>query len=501
MSYKVYEELKDHMKKVALYDTILSLLDWDEKVMMPAKAAEYRSDQLSLLAGLQHEQLTDPKIPDLLEKAEEETKSLDPESPEKTNIREWKRLFDRASKLPTSLVQEKSKIQSAAHQAWLQARKENTFTTLQPNLEKMFAISRQIADCYGYESNPYDALIEEYEQGITCAEVLSIFSDFKEKLVPLVQRVADSNNKPDISFLQRNYPFELQILFVKDVVSRFGYDFERGRLDGTEHPFCTTLGPNDTRITTRRSAENFGSNFYSVLHEAGHGMYEQNLDTEHFGTPRGTYTSLGIHESQSRMWENLVGRSSTFWEYWYPKAKQTFNALEDVNQVDFYRAVNAFAPSLIRTEADELTYNIHVFIRTEIEIALLNDDLKVSDIPEIWNQKYKEYLGVDVPDDLNGCLQDIHWSYGLIGYFPTYTLGNLYAAQLFAKAEKDLGGNLLSLFSEGKFTPLLHWLRKNVHLHGQTYLARDLIKKATGEPLNPSYLVNYLTKKVDTIYG
>jgi carboxypeptidase Taq len=348
---------------------------------------------------------------------------------------------------------------------------------------------------------PYDALLDEYEPGATTAEVTRVFAELRRQLVPLVSAIAASGCRPKHEILEREYPPERQREFGLAAAAAIGFDFNAGRLDPTTHPFCSGLGPGDCRITTRYNPCHFSESFFGILHEAGHGLYEQGLDPAHYGTPAGTFASLGIHESQSRLWENQVGRGRPFWEYFYPKAQRTFpEALGDVGLDEFVFAVNDVRPSFIRVEADEATYNMHIILRFELEQALVAGDLEAADVPAAWNEKFEKSLGLKVPDDRRGCLQDIHWSGGGIGYFPTYTLGNLYAAQLMAGARRDLGDPDAD-FRRGEFGQLKGWLNEKVHRAGRRYGAGELCRRVTGEALWPEPLVSYLRQKYAPLYG
>jgi carboxypeptidase Taq len=348
---------------------------------------------------------------------------------------------------------------------------------------------------------PYDALLDEYEPGAKTKEVEQVLAGLREQLVPLVAEIAASRRRPHLEPLKRHFPIDLQEKFGRQAAAAIGYDFAAGRVDVTDHPFCTTLGPRDVRLTTRYDEHFLPGAFFSTLHEAGHGMYEQGLPAERFGLPTAQAVSLGIHESQSRMWENLVGRSRAFWEHFYPQAQATFgDSLADVRLDDFYFAINDVRPSLIRTESDEATYNLHILVRFELEQALVLDDLRVVDLPAAWREKYRNYLGIEPPTDSDGVLQDVHWSCGSIGYFPTYSLGNLYAAQLFEQAGQELG-DLDAMFRRGEFLPLLEWLRKKIHREGRRYPAAELARRVTGQPLSHDALMRHLRAKFRPLYG
>jgi carboxypeptidase Taq len=478
-----------------------ALLGWDEQTYLPRGGSAYRGDQRALLAGLHHERATDPLVGDLLVDAEGSGVVSDPESPESANVREWRREFDRVAKLPRSLVEELARVTSMAQQEWVEARKANDFAKFRPWLASIVDLKRQEAACLASGGDLYDALLDEYEPGAKGSELAELFESLRRDLVPLVAAIAGSSTGPKPGTLEGEYPLDRQKMFGEMVASTIGFDFDRGRLDTTAHPFCSGIGPGDVRITTRFDPRDFSSAFFGILHEVGHGLYEQGLDPAHQGTPMGEAVSLGVHESQSRLWENAVGRSRSFWEHWLPQARRFFReSLQGAKLDAFHAAINRVEPSLIRVEADEVTYNLHILIRFELERALIGGDLGVDDLPGAWNTKYRDYLGIQPPDDTRGCLQDIHWSAGLIGYFPTYTLGNLYAAQLYQKADADLGG-LESAFARGDFAGLLAWLRDKIHRNGRRYRAANLIRRATGSTLDHQPLVRALKAKYGPIYG
>jgi carboxypeptidase Taq len=468
---------------------------------MPKGGAEHRGNQLALLAGLHHEKVTDPRIGDILAALDGSALVADPESPAAVNVRELHRTYRRATRLPRELVEEKARVTSLAQQEWIVARQQADFARFRPWLEKIVALKRREAECLGYAGHRYDALLDEFEPGATTGQITTLFTSLRRDLVPLVVAIAGASRKPNVAILQREYPLDRQRLFGEMVAAAFGFDFGAGRLDTTAHPFCTGIGPGDCRITTRFQLNDVNSALFGVMHEVGHGLYDQGLDPEHYGTPMGEAVSLGVHESQSRLWENAVGRSRPFWEYFYPVARSFFaSALHDVALDDFLFAVNQVAPSHIRVEADEVTYNLHIMIRFELEQALLSGDLAPADVPEAWNEKTREYLGLTPSHDGEGCLQDIHWSAGLIGYFPTYTLGNVLAAQLFTQANRDLG-DLAPAFARGDFAPLLGWLRERVHRHGQRYLSSQLAERITGAPMDHRPLIDSLRQKYGALYG
>lgn len=498
-----YEALTAELRYIATLNSIGSVLGFDERTVMPAGGAKHRGDQSALIAGMSHERFTAAKVGDLLGKAAEEVKAEDRHSARSANVRETLRRYDRARKLPTALVEEIAKTVTLSEQAWSQARKANDFKAFKPWLEKMYALKRQEIACYGVPAGGerYDAVLEDYEPGERAANLRKVFDGLKAPLIDLVGKIVSSGRQAPLEILTRSYPVESQKQFAQYAAQKIGFDFSSGLLAVSSHPFCSGLGPGDTRMTTRYDPNYFGDAFFGTLHESGHALYDQGLPEDQFGLPAGDAISLGIHESQSRMWENLVGRSRSFWTYFLPKAREAFPvALKDVSEEDWFRAVNDVRPSLIRTESDEATYNLHILIRFELETALLDEQLKTDDLPAAWKEKYGKYLGIDVPTDADGCMQDVHWSAGLIGYFPTYTLGNLYAAQFFAQANKDLG-NLDAYFARGEFSPLLSWLRKHIHSVGQRYTAPELVQKVTGHSLDASHLLTHLKARAAEVYG
>ena len=500
-SKKAYDRLLGLSKEIYLLNSCMSVLDWDQKTYIPKGGVQNRGNQLALLAGMSHQKATSPEIGDLLKQLEGSPLANDPDSFEAANIREIKHSYDKLVKIPKSLVEELTRVTTVAHEVWAEARKKSDFSIFFPYLEKIIKLKHQQAEAVGYEKHPYDALLDDFEPGATIEKVAKVFSDFRQELVDLVKAIANSGKRPDTSILKRDYPVDRQASFGREVASAIGYDFEKGRLDVTVHPFCVGIGPGDVRITTRYNPKHFGQAFFGILHEAGHGIYEQGLDPKRHGTPGGDSVSLGIHESQSRMWENLVGRSKPFWRHFFPNAQKIYpEALGEVRFEDFYFAINEAKPSFIRVEADEVTYNLHILVRFEIEQAFFGGDLLPKDIPDAWNERFKSYFDLVPPDDAQGCLQDVHWSAGYIGYFPTYSLGNLYSAQFFNQAKKELG-NLEEQFARGEFGNLREWLKEKIHRQGQRYRAEKLAQVITGKPLSHRPLMDYLKTKYSELYG
>jgi carboxypeptidase Taq len=496
-----YDALIVELREIGLLASVSSLLGWDERTQLPAKGAEHRGNQSALLARMIHERYTAPKIGDWLSAVENSDLIGHADSDVATNVRETRRGYDRKRKLPASLVEEQAKLEVLAQHAWAEARRKSDFAAFAPWLEKTLVLKKQEANCLGYREHIYDALLEDYEPGCTTAQLRRVFEELRGPLVELIRRIGESGRRAPAEILERDYPAAAQEKLARDAAAIVGFDFQAGRLDVAVHPFCTDIGPGDVRLTTRYDPKYFGDAFFGVMHETGHGLYEQGLPAEHFGLPCGRAVSLGIHESQSRLWENFVGRSRAFWRFFWPKVQSEFApATAGVGEDDWYRAINDVRPSFIRTESDETTYNLHILLRFELEQAMLKGDVGVSDLPEAWNGKMKEYLGVTPPDAARGVLQDVHWSGGGIAYFPTYTLGNLYAAQFFAQARKDLG-DVDAQFARGEFAPLLGWLRKNIHAHGRRYSAGDLVRRVTGESLSAKPLLEHLNRKAGEIYG
>ncbi len=493
-SYEAYDRLRTHSKETAYLASTISVLAWDQRTQIPSKGHPHRVAQLSFLEKILHQRLTDPSIGEWLTAVETTNLVEDPLSVEAVNIRDWRRSYDRATKIPEDLAVELARATAEAQAVWETARPANDWNGFKPHLEHIVALKREEAQALGYEREPYDALLDDYERGETATDLEPVFDRLTRSLVHLLNRLRGSPSGSESLVGGRSYPAADQEGFGKFVAQSLGYEMDAGRLDVSAHPFTTGIGPGDSRITTRYSEDDFGEGFFAIVHEAGHAMYHQGLPLEHWGEPFCRPISLGINESQSRMWENMVARSEAFWRHFFPRAQDLFPSLAAVRMNDFLGAINRVTPDLIRVEADEVTYNLHILMRFELERAIMIGDLSVDDLPSAWNEKTGHYLGLTPPDHATGVMQDVHWSAGAIGYFPTYTLGNLYAAQFFAKANEELG-DLESLFARGEFAPLLEWLRQNIHSQGTRYLPRDLVRTVTGEDLNPQYLIDYLDRK------
>ena len=502
-SRNAYEQLIESTRAVSLLRSTSALLHWDQQTMMPKGGLAYRSKQLTQIETLAHQKFTDPKIGEWIERCEQTPELLaDPLDPKAVNLREWRRLYDRATRLPKTLVEQMSQTASLGRGAWGEARRESNFSHFQPWIEKWVDLLRQQAQCLGWPTGgePWDALAEEYEPGCTAQQIESVFAPLKDRLVNLVGKLTGCSKQPEDRFGSIELPIDQQRRFVKFIAEQIGFDFDRGRLDEALHPFCSSTHCHDVRLTTRFGSGGFPDALASTMHEAGHGIYNQSLPPQHMDTPMGGPVSLGIHESQSRLWENQVGRSRTFWTWCLPRLRHYFGtAVDELDLDSIDNALHRVHPDLIRVEADELTYNLHIMIRFDLERALLNGDLEAREIPGAWNELYAKLLQVKVPDDARGCLQDMHWSAGAMGYFPTYTLGNLYAAQFFEQAQKELP-DLDNQIEQGQFDPLRTWLQRNIHSQGMRYRAADLCQQVTGRPLSAEPLLSYLERTYLPLY-
>lgn len=484
-----YEQLITLVKDAGILASVGEVLEWDEEVVMPPAAIDQRALQKGMIAAISHRLFTTPEIGRLIREVKQQKLTDE----QQAMVREIEFDYQRATKVPETLVKEQEEVTTIAQEKWKQARADNNFTAFAPHLNKIIELKKQEAAAIDPTRNPYEVLVEEYESGIPIDEIRSIFSTIKEGLVPLITKISKAP-KIDASFLQRNIPIAAQKRFSKFLARYISYDFTKGRLDESTHPFTSCYG----RITTRYT-DGFTGTIGSTIHEAGHGKYEHGLPFEHFGTPFGESRSLSIHESQSRFWENQVGKSFAFWKGLFPRLKKAYK-LQDIDQETFYKAINIVQPGLIRVNADEVTYTMHIILRFEIEEALISGKLSVNELSKVWNKKMKDYLGIDVPDDTHGVLQDIHWSAGLIGYFPTYTLGSMIATQLFEAATRDIAG-LEEKMAFGDFQQLYAWMHDKIYQHGRRYTTKELIKLATGEEPNSRTYLAYLEKKFGEIYN
>lgn len=491
-----FQNLWDSLKEIADIHGAISLMSWDQEVMMPRGGAAMRARQLSTLHGMGHEKFV-KGAGELLETA---LQAKDLNDFQSRNLQEVSRVHKKLTKLPKEFVMDMSRLTSEALPRWIEARKNNDFGLFEPYLEKIVEAKIKHSEYMGYEENPYDALIDDFEPGMTARTLESVFTPFKESLSGLLSAIKDKQQVDD-SFLLENISQEDQMAFCGKVVEQLGYDMVHGRQDLSAHPFSIGMNPQDVRITTMLKENDIREMMYSSIHEAGHAMYEQGLPLENYGLPAGEYCSLSIHESQSRLWENNVGRGLAFWEHFLPDLQKTYSGkLDGKSAMDIFKAANQVKPGLIRISCDELTYHFHVILRFEIENDLVNRKLKVKDLPEAWNAKVKEYMGLDVPNDSEGVLQDIHWSHGSIGYFPTYSLGSFYAAQLMHAVRKS-HPQIDAQFAKGDFSTLKSWLSEQIHQKGRLYNAEDLCRQATGEPLNVNYFIDYAWEKFGQVYG
>ncbi len=496
-----YDQLRELCRKASVVGSIQALLGWDQEAYMPAGGADARADQAAEMASIVHQRRTSAKIGELLTECEGSPPN---DTDEQQNLKLMRRDYDRLTKLPEDLVSELARVGSKAQEAWKAARSANDFDAFQPWLEQMMALSRRKAECYGVPDGGelYDALLDEYEPDARSADIQKVFEPLAVQLSELVAELLDAPQQPSGEPNKSSVDPKNQHAFGQRLLKEIGFDLSKGRLDVTTHPFCEGVAPGDTRLTTRYADDNFMDAMYSTLHEMGHGLYEQGLPkAERQGEPLGDSVSLGIHESQSRLWENFVGRSQEFWKWATPVAHATLGApINAFGEDQLFAAANHIERSFIRVEADEATYNLHVMLRFELERAMLRGDLSVADLPGAWNERFEQLLGVAVPDNQRGCLQDVHWSFGLIGYFPTYTLGTLYAAQLWEAAHVKIPG-LDEQISRGEFAPLLGWLRAGIHAHGRRWTAGELCERMTGKPLGPEALMDYLGNKLRPLYG
>ncbi len=493
--------LKKRLETVATLGQINALLDWDMQTQMPPGAAESRARHLSTLAQFAHDMFVADETGKLLEDAERELKGADYDSDDASLIRVARRDFDRERKIPSDLVAELARASTLGHEVWVKARAENNFKSFIPALKHLVELKIRAAECIGYTDHIYDALLDAYEPGLKTADVASTFEGLRKELVPLVHAIGERVKSVDDSVLHQRFDEDDQRRFAEMAIRRFGYDFNRGRQDRAVHPFCTNFSRDDVRITTRFDPMWLNPALFGTLHETGHGLYEQNIGAHLEGTILCSGTSLGVHESQSRLWENIVGRGRHFWTYFFPILQTFFpDQLGSVPLETFYRAINRVEPSFIRVEADEATYNLHIMLRFELETDMLTGKVRLEDLPEAWNAKFKDYLGIVPPTDTLGVLQDVHWSSGLIGYFPTYSIGNLLSAQLYEKALADQP-SIPAEIERGEFGTLLNWLRENVHQYGRKYEPQELIVRATGKPLDAQAYMRYLKAKFGEIYG
>ena len=493
-------QLKTILAEVSDLDSASGLLSWDQQTCMPPAAAQERGHQLATLRTISHIKFTSEQVGGLLDDLAPYAGQLDPDSDDARLVKVVRRRYNKRTRVPAELVSEIARANSLANQAWQKARANSDFAIFQPELEHVIELRRRYSALFAPYDHPYDPLLDDFEPGMKTADVRAIFDALRPQQVALIQAIA-ARPQVDDTFLHQPFDEQKQWDFGVDVITRFGYDWQRGRQDRSPHPFTQGIGLDDARITTRFSSDFLNPALFGTLHEAGHALYCLGVSPTLGRTTISNGASLAIHESQSRMWENLVGRSLPFWEYFYPRLQQTFpGQLDGVSLERFYKGINRVQPSLIRVEADEATYNLHIMLRLEIEIALLEGSLAVKDLPDAWNSRMRDYLGLTPPNDAQGVLQDIHWSIGLVGYFATYALGNLVSAQLWERIQRDLPG-LYDGFRQGEFAELLAWLRQHVHSHGAKFEPQDLVQRITGARIDPAPYMRYLTAKYSEIYG
>lgn len=492
--------LKSLLSEVQDLRHVADVLEWEQQTYMPSGGVETRSEQFATIKRLAHQKFTADEIGQLLNDLTGSDTLGDYDSDEASLVRYVKYEYDRLRRIPAALETEIAQHTSRSQELWVQARAEDNFKLIQPAWEKMFDLKRQYAEAIGYNDHVYDALLQEYEPGLVSAEVKQVFDSLRAEIVPLVKAILPKVDSVSDAALRQPFDLTRQREFGLLAAKQFGFDFTRGRLDEVAHPFCTNFSRDDVRLTTRYKPDFLNTALFGTLHETGHGLYEQGISPRLHRTPLSGGTSLGIHESQSRLWENLIGRSRSFWGYFYPKLQATFPQLAATDLETFYRAVNRVSPSLIRIEADELTYTLHIMLRFELEREILEGQVRVADLPEAWRAKMHDYIGVVPETDREGVLQDVHWSAGLFGYFATYALGTIISVQLFEKAQAvlpDLNGHL----AQGDFAGLLGWLQTNVYQHGKKFMPMELLKRATGSALDARPYVAYLKKKFGEIYN
>jgi carboxypeptidase Taq len=494
------QELKDRLTDIYDLNAAAGVLFWDQSTYMPKGGASARARQLAIVERTAHEKFIDPAIGKLLDDLQPYAESLPFEHDDAALIRVTRRMYEREIKVPTELAAELSSHAAESYQVWTEARPANDFARVQPYLEKTLDLSRRLANCFPGYDHIADPLIDYRDYGMKADTVRAVFADLRAQTVPLVQAIM-AQEPADDSCLRKHFPEEQQIAFGLDVIKRFGYDFDRGRQDKTHHPFATKFSIGDVRITTRYKEDFLGEGMFSTMHESGHAMYEQGLKPEYEGTTLARGTSSGVHESQSRLWENIVGRSQGFWEHFYPALQTYFpDQLGDVPLDEFYRAINKVERSLIRTDADEVTYNLHVMLRFDFELAMLEGDLAIADLPDAWNARFEADFGITPPDHVDGVLQDVHWFAGIIGgVFQGYTLGNVLGAQFYAAA-LDAHPDIPNQIKQGEFGTLHEWLRANIWQHGRKFTANELVERVTGQPLTIDPYIAYLKAKYGALY-
>lgn len=485
------------MTKIADINHAIGVLSWDKETYLPAKSDRFRSQQIATLSALSHGEFTSPEFGDIIQNALA-IKKL--KASERRNLTITLDQFQKAKKFDEAFVIEQSMAISRAFQLWVQAKKTGDFKLYAPALDDLIRLKIKESQILDFGDHPYDALLDQYEPNSTVAQLDKLFIDVRDELLPLIEKIRKAK-KPSAKFMHKTYDKDKQWDFGIYLLRVMGYDFDMGRQDISSHPFTISFSAEDVRVTTRIDEKDLANMTWSCLHEGGHALYEQGLDPAEYGLPSGGAISLAIHESQSRLWENHVGRSRDFWQCNYPSLQSKFKKnLKNVSLKDFYKAINRVEPNFIRTEADELHYHLHVLIRYEIEKEIMSGNCDAATARELWNKKYKDYLGLKVKNDTVGILQDVHWSHGSFGYFPTYSMGSFYAAQFYQQAQKEIP-NLTEQIATSNNYPLLEWLRANIHCHGRRFEAEELCKKITGEPLNLKYFIQYVKEKYSDLYN
>lgn len=497
---QVKEEYLNHINKMDSYNEALSLIFWDLRTGAPKKGVDRRSDVIGILSSEVFNMSTSEEMASYLTQLLNEEIFNELDDITKASLLESKKNYDRNKKVPAKEYQEYVVLSTKAESVWEEAKEKSDFSLLEPYLEKLVNFNKKFIEYWGYEGNKYNTLLDMYEPGITVEKLDEVFAKLKERIVPLVQKIADSSVQPRANELLVSFPKDKQRDFSLEILKELSYDFDAGRLDQTVHPFAIGLNPGDVRVTTKYDEKDFRTAVFGTIHECGHALYEQNISTELLGTGLCSGTSMGIHESQSLFYENFVGRHENFWKRHYESLQRYAGGkFDEISLEEFYLAINESKPSLIRIEADELTYSLHIMIRYELEKALFNDELQVKDLPEAWIEKYKSYLGIIPPNDAKGVLQDVHWSGGSFGYFPSYALGYMYAAQFKQAMLKDLP-NYDELLATGDLEPVKAWLTEKVHQHGKLKKPLEILMDVTGEELNADHLIQYLETKYNKIY-
>ncbi|MBY9081848.1 carboxypeptidase M32 [Paenibacillus sp. HN-1] len=503
MEHQLQEQWNDFavlLAKMSGYREAIGLLHWDLRTGAPRKGAEVRAKTIGMLSGEHFKLETSPEMGRFAELFSQPEANAQLSAAQRKIVEDCRKEYERSKSIPPEKYEEYAVLAAHSETMWESAKAENDFASFEPFLSKIVAFKQEFIDSWGVKGTRYDTLLDMYEPDLTVEKLDEIFGKLRKRLVPLAEKIAASPHQPDASFLEGEFPSVRQEEFGLFLLKQMGYDFEAGRLDESVHPFATGLNPGDVRITTNYVPDNVTSSVFSCLHEGGHALYEQNISKDLVGTPLAQGASMGIHESQSRLWENMIGRSRAFWQRYYSDLQSHFpENFAEVDMEDFYRAINRVENTLIRIDADELTYNLHIIIRYEIEKQIFNEGLQVKDLPEVWNAKYKEYLGIVPPTNSLGVLQDVHWSGGDFGYFASYSLGNMYAAQFLNTLRKELP-EFDSLIASGNLLPIKEWLSNAIYRYGMSETPSQIIERVTGEPLNPDYLADYLEQKYSDIY-